>query len=150
MTSARSLRDALRRLLVASRALDPNERPCGTPMSLPHAHALLTLLSSAGPLSIAELASSLHIDRTNVSRLCARMEALGEVERRPDPNDRRSVRVRLSPSGHLLATHIDTRSAAHFSNILDAMGPDSAGVLDALIHLTDALQHVESSPETTQ
>jgi len=147
MTASRALRDALRKLLVASRALDPGQRPCGAPMSLPHAHALLSLLRSPEPLSVTELARSLHIDRSNVSRLCARMEQLGEVQRSADPTDRRSTRVQLTDSGHQLATQVDARSAQHFAHILGELGESSDTVLDALNQLTDALNRVEAPPQ---
>ena len=83
--AARALRDALRRLMVEHGALDDSCRPCGAALSLPHAHALLELLVAPGPVTVSQLAQRLRIDRTNVSRLCARMEALGSSSARPTP-----------------------------------------------------------------
>lgn len=139
MNDPRELRDALRLLLVAHGALDDRQRPCGTPLSVPHAHALLTLLQANEPVAIASLASTVAIDRTNVSRLCARMEALGEVQRSPNPLDGRSTLVQLTERGRALALQVDRASAAHFARVVDALGPGTTDVLGALHALTAAL-----------
>lgn len=51
--------------------------------SIPHAYALLELLHHGEPMTVSELAAHLAIDRTNVSRLCARMEEAGQLAREP-------------------------------------------------------------------
>jgi DNA-binding MarR family transcriptional regulator len=145
MSDARRLRDALRRVLAAHHTSDGERRPCGTPLPLPHAHALLCLREADVPLRVSALAAQLSIDRTNVSRLCARMEALGEVERRLAIDDRRARVVALTSHGRALADHVDASSARHFAQVAAALGPDTAGVVDALAALADAL--AASPPE---
>ena len=135
----------MRRLLVAHRALDGERRPCGAPMSAAHAHALLTLREATAPMSISALARTVNIDRTNVSRLCARMEELGEVERSAHPSDGRSRLIVLTTRGQKLAAHVDTTSAQHFEAVVEALGEHTPGVLDALTRLADALQRIEST-----
>lgn len=123
----RALRDAVRQLIVAHGTLDAAKRPCGTPLPVPHAWALLELLAH-GPLTVGSLAARLNIDRTNVSRLCARMVQRGEVVRAPHPHDRRARLIELT----------DADSAAHFQEISARLAdPDAIRV--ALLTLIDAL-----------
>lgn len=62
-----------------------------------------------------------------------RVEALGLVQRRPDPADRRGVLVRLTPAGRALA---DKAIALHFraaAELLGALTPREAEQLDRLL-----------------
>lgn len=62
-----------------------------------------------------------------------RVEALGLVQRRPDPADRRGVLVRLTPAGRALA---DKAIALHFraaAELLGALTPGEAAQLDRLL-----------------
>lgn len=141
---ARELREAVRDLVVAHGTLEEARRPCGTPLSMPHAYALLELLHHQ-PLTVTELASRLSIDRTNVSRLCVRMENGGEAVREPDPRDGRVRLVTLTRTGEELATEVDRQSAQHFANLLKHLGEDADPVLDGLRRLRDAMANNEES-----
>ncbi len=140
-TNARALRDALRALVLAHGALDDARRPCGTPLPMPHAWALLEL-NHAGAMTVTELASRLNIDRTNVSRLCARMESSGELTRETHPGDARARVLTLTEAGARLATSVDEASCAHFGDVMERLG-DAPGALRALTDLTHALAHRE-------
>lgn len=140
---ARSLREATRELLLAYGALDEARRPCGTPLSTPHAYALIELLHQ-GPMSVAALASRLNIDRTNVSRLCMRMEREGELRREADPQDRRVRRLRLTERGELAARKVDAQSAAHFERVMGSLEQDSAEIIGALRTLAAAMRRQEA------
>ena len=130
------LRDALHAIIVAHGALETARRPCGAAVSMPHAHALLALAS--GPLSVSALTERLGIDQSNVSRLCARMVALGELERTVDPRDRRARRLVLTAKGQQVAAGIDASSAAHFDAVLGSLSAPQI-TLDALAELARAL-----------
>jgi DNA-binding MarR family transcriptional regulator len=142
----RALRDALRRLVVAHGTLDDARRPCGTPLPMPHAWALLELSRRA--MTVTELASRLNIDRTNVSRLCAKMESAGELARRPHPEDGRARLVELTPAGARLAAQVDTASAEHFDAVVARLGADASDTLGALEALTRALTPPADEEET--
>ena len=135
---ARALRDALRRLLVAHGALNEARRPCGTPLTTSHAWALLEL-RDAGPMTTTALAERLSIDRTNVSRLCARLESDGEVERIPHPHDGRARLVKLTDEGERLAATVDQTSTDHFALVLGRLDADMTGALELLDALTRAM-----------
>lgn len=143
---ARALRDAVRGLILAHGALDEVRRPCGTALSTPHAWALLEL-SEQGEMTVSELAGRLNIDRTNVSRLCQRMVAQGELERSTHPEDKRVRVISLTDKGQALAESVDDASTAHFSSILSNIEASSPSVLEALRVLTEALEDAARSAE---
>jgi putative acetyltransferase len=110
---------------------------------MPHAWTLLELKN--GPLTVNHLAERLNIDRTNVSRLCIKMEDLGEIRRIPNPEDGRSKVLELTEKGSRLANQVDRSSAEHFSRVLEAL-PNPNTVLHALDQLIAAFQ-AEASEE---
>ena len=89
--------------------------------------------------TIAALSERLSIDRTNVSRLCARMESKGELLREPHPADGRAVQLRLTAHGKDVARMVDAASAAHFEAIFDQLGVNGEQVIEALGRLVKAL-----------
>lgn len=145
-TNARRLRDAVRHLVVAHGVLEEARRPCGTPLSVPHAYALLELLHHGEPMTVSELATKLAIDRTNVSRLCARMEEAGDLERAAHPDDGRARALRLTAKGRKVARSVDGQSAVHFGRLAKRLGGDVGDVVSALNRLSDAM----ASPEEDQ
>src|SRR4051812_48217696 len=60
--------------------LAANETPCGKPLATSHAHALMFLFECAREDRLPtqqELGRALGIDKSNVARLCRRMENAG-------------------------------------------------------------------------
>jgi DNA-binding MarR family transcriptional regulator len=53
-------------------------------------------------LTQRELSDILVVDRSNVTGLIDRMEAMGWVQRQPSPGDRRAYRIRLTTAGRKL------------------------------------------------
>ncbi len=139
-SNGRSLRDAFRRLVAAQALLDDVRRPCGAPLSATHAFALLTLREATSPLSVGELADQLSIDRSNVSRLCVKLERLNHVSRKQHPDDGRARAVQLTPEGRKLAEFVDRSSERHFAEVAEALGSDVGMVVTALGHLESAIR----------
>lgn len=129
---ARNLRDAVRTLVVAHGVLNEQRRPCGTPLSLPHAYALLELLDRPNGMTVGEIAARLSIDRSNVSRLCSKLERVGDVVGTPDPEDGRAKRLVLTPKGKRLARDVDARSAEHFVALARSLGRRAKSVIQNL------------------
>jgi DNA-binding MarR family transcriptional regulator len=90
-------------------------------------------------MTVGELASRLAIDRTNVSRLCARMEGAGELTRRPLPSDGRAVILELSELGEQEAASVDQSSAAHFGRLVRLLGAQAASVIASLELLAEVM-----------
>ncbi len=68
-------------------------------------------LDTRGGLSQQELAATLQLDKSTVSRLVAGLESRGLLVRARDPDNRRIVRLSLTPAGHRL--HVDLADAMH-------------------------------------
>jgi DNA-binding MarR family transcriptional regulator len=145
--TARRLRDAVRHLVVAHGALEEARRPCGAELSIPHAYALLELLRHGEPMTVSELAANLAIDRTNVSRLCGRMEEAGHLVREPHPEDGRARSLRLTARGKKLARAVDDQSAGHFDRLAKRLGPSVGVVVTALDRLSQAMALAEEDDE---
>lgn len=63
---------------------------------------LHVLQDSTHELTQRELSDILVVDRSNVTGLIDRMEAMGWVQRQPSPGDRRAYRIRLTTAGRKL------------------------------------------------
>ena len=130
-----------------------NHTPCGQPVSLSHAHALMLLLEHErgrlGGLRQSELGQALGIDKSNVTRLCARMETMGHVEQRRAPHDGRSRVVSLKPAGMRLARSVERSSRKRFRQLLQDIPPAHRNVvLDGLTALDAALEPPASRSPT--
>lgn len=145
--TARRLRDAVRHLVVAHGALEEARRPCGTELPIPHAYALLELLHHDEPMTVSELAAKLAIDRTNVSRLCVRMEEAGELARELHPEDGRARALRLTARGKKLARAVNEQSASHFERLAKQLGGSVGEVVAALDRLSKAMALTEEDAE---
>jgi DNA-binding MarR family transcriptional regulator len=64
---------------------------------------LLRVRRSSGPVSPSSLIAALGTDTAGMTRLLDRLESKGLIERHPNPDDRRSVLVALTPEGSQLA-----------------------------------------------
>jgi DNA-binding MarR family transcriptional regulator len=60
---------------------------------------VLACLASRGPIRMNELADDLLVSRGGATRIVARMEDAGLVERETPPSDRRATYARLTPAG---------------------------------------------------
>ena len=67
------------------------------------AYFVLNTLARTGPLTVARLAEHIGIDRSGTSRYADRLQQAGLLERQPDPADRRTSLIRLTPEGAQVA-----------------------------------------------
>ena len=143
------LRRLMQRLFRRFGTLSVAATPCGKPLSMAHAHALMVLLAR-GELSQQELGVELCIDKSNVARLCARMVDAGHAHQRQCDSDGRSRRVSLTALGERLARDVDASSAARFGALLAGVPPagheDVLEALGALVNALDLLPPAERNP----
>jgi DNA-binding MarR family transcriptional regulator len=99
-------------------------------------YPLLTTLARLGPLSAARLAEEVGIDRSGASRYADRLQAAGLLDRGPDPRDRRSVLLQLTPSGTAAARHLREVLARHLQQLIRSW---PTGQAQALIEGIDLL-----------
>jgi DNA-binding MarR family transcriptional regulator len=108
--------------------------------------AIYSVLSAASTITPTELARWMAAPPSTVSSYVKRFEARGHVEREPNPSDRRSYRIRLTPKGR--RAH---RAAAELfiplrTRVEAALGPQAGDVREALLTLRAAVDEVRRSP----
>ena len=72
-----------------------------------HFNLLITLARSEGHMTQNELSQKLLVDKSNVTGLLDKLEALGQIQRNKVPDDRRSYHVTLTNSGRELVEGLD-------------------------------------------
>ena len=121
----------------------PDRTPCGQPVSVSEAHALMEL-ARAQPVTQNELAARLRLEKSTLSRLAGQLEARGWIERARDPGDGRALRVRLTEGGEHAARRIGEARREKFATVLAQIPRDERdAVLRALDVLTEAMRAAE-------
>ncbi len=139
--AAEELRLLVQRFVRSFGLLVTRQTPCGHPVSPSYAHALMVLLEREGALTTqTDLAVALGIDKSNVARLCARLEAEGHAEQTPLPEDARSRQLELSARGRRLAEQLKASSLQRFQRVLRAVpAAKRTQLLESLVLLNDAV-----------
>jgi DNA-binding MarR family transcriptional regulator len=115
-------------------------------LSMARYDVLMQLDTRGGRLRLSELATTIVLSPSGLSKLLDRMEAAGLVRREPDPRDARSTFARITPRGRSLVRAareqhhawlqqafgdlLDDRDIADLNRILqrlDPRGPTSSG-----------------------
>ena len=76
--------------------LDDSRTPCGKPLPVSHAHALAVLFERSQRSERTfhkDLTLVLGLDKSNVARLCARMEEPGHVTQQRSAEDGRELKA---------------------------------------------------------
>lgn len=120
--------------------------PCGQPLSVSEAHALLALRQQPG-VRQGDLAAALELEKSTVSRLVKHLLDRGWVARDPDERDARAVTLHLTPAGAQLAQRVAAARRHKFERLLDAL-PEAQrpAVLAALHTLVEALHADQPQP----
>jgi DNA-binding MarR family transcriptional regulator len=143
------LRQATQRFFRAFGVLSSGSTPCGKPIAMAEAHALMLLLQR-GEMSQQDLVQELRIDKSNVARLCAKLVEEGRATQRADTEDKRSRLVALTANGLKLAKEVDLSSRRRFAEVLSALPRGGAGVVvGALRDLTAAIEVTRAAEEIT-
>ncbi len=137
--------EAVARLRVAltriARVLDRQSR--GHELTRTQASVLATA-ARRGPVRITELAEIEGVNPTMLSRIVAKLEEAGLLQRRADPDDRRAALVKATAEGRalhhrlreertrLLAEHLTELSDGHAAALLAAL-PAIEALADALV-----------------
>ncbi|GAA4227073.1 MarR family winged helix-turn-helix transcriptional regulator [Actinomadura meridiana] len=95
---------------------------------------LLRVLAEEGPMRPGEMAARLAVEAPHVTRQLQRLEAAGYVERVPDPDDRRCLRVTLSRAGADAVESIRASGRRWISDALADWSPDDRERLAGLVH----------------
>jgi DNA-binding MarR family transcriptional regulator len=106
-------------------------------------YRFLIVLASRGPQRLADLATALAVDRSTATRMCDRLVRKHLVTRRRAQDDRRTVRVSLTPAGAELVAEVSRRRRAEIATIVERMpAADRDAVVVALRAFADAAGEV--------
>jgi DNA-binding MarR family transcriptional regulator len=118
-----------RRERTTSHALAKNVHP----EMEPAAYGILTLLQREGSLRATDIAQSIGVGKPSVSRQLAGLERLGLVSRQLDPDDARSQRVVLTPSGEQQLAVAQAGRRVAFTALMRSWRPEDVESLGSLI-----------------
>jgi DNA-binding MarR family transcriptional regulator len=96
----------------------------------PSQSAALTTIAAHGPLTPSELAQRERIQRPTATRVLARLEEAGLLERAGDPDDRRSTLISATRSGRDLLQAQRERKDAFLARRLDRLPAGDLAVLE--------------------
>jgi len=99
---------------------------------------VLAALADQGEVRAADVKDRTTLDKMQVSRALARLEAAGLVARAADPDDGRAWRVRLLPAGTALYRKIVPMVQAREDYLLSDLTPQELEVLAGAIDKVEA------------
>jgi|tagenome__1003787_1003787.scaffolds.fasta_scaffold19227758_1 DNA-binding MarR family transcriptional regulator len=106
----------------------------------------LTVLRELGPASLVQLAEGVGVTASTTSRLVDRLVAGGFAERRPSPESRRQIELRLTPEGEATLDRYDELRLGVLRAALERVPDDHReAVADALAEFAEAARAL---PET--
>ena len=105
----------------------------------PSQAAALTTIERHGPLTPSELAERERVQRPTVTRVLARLEEAGLVDRAADPQDRRSSLVSISEDGRALLESARARKDAFLARRIDALEPADREALERAAALLERM-----------
>ena len=108
----------------------------------------LTVVAKRGEVTLGELAAVERIAPPSMTRIAARLEEQGFVERHVDPADRRVARLAPSAAGLELLDAIRTRRDAYLASRLQEFTDEERGVLEAAVPLLERLASGDESTPT--
>ena len=101
--------------------------------------AALASLARRGPLTLGELAAGEGVQSPTMTRIVAKLEELGLVDKTEDPSDRRATRLAVTGEGSRLLEDVRTRESAFLALRLADMGVDERRQLARALPLLERL-----------
>lgn len=102
----------------------------------PQLDIMVNLMRSEG-ISQQELARKLLVGRSNMTMLLPQMERRGLIERKPDPEDRRVLRLYLTDSGKALAERAIAIQTDLVDEIMSVSSAEECAIIgDAMRRMT--------------
>jgi DNA-binding MarR family transcriptional regulator len=108
---------------------------------------VLGLLRDHGPLSPSALGDKLIVTRATVTGVVDSLERRGYVERTPNPEDRRSLLIRLAPSGEKVLAEVRRIVHDHERDWMRGFDDEELSALIAALH---RIQSTLSEADTTR
>jgi DNA-binding MarR family transcriptional regulator len=129
---------AVRLRLAITRTSRRLRQEAGTGLS-PTLTAALASIDNHGPLTPSELATRERVQRPTATRLIARLEELGVLQRAADPTDRRSSLLSVTPEGHALMEEMRGRKTAYLAHRIEKLDAEERATLDRAAAILERL-----------
>jgi len=100
-------------------------------------------IEKRGPLTLGALAGIEQVRPPSITRIVANLEEAGLVARRPDPGDRRIVRVEATPAGRELLRRGRIRKDVYLAARLAALTPEETDLLRQAASVLERLLEVD-------
>lgn len=111
----------------------------------PAAYGLLVRLEDAGPQRATDLAAYFGVGKATISRQLRALDALGLIDRTPDPADGRATLLQLTAEGRERFAAVRKARRAEYQRRLAQWDQDEIAELARLLHHFNAL--AENQPE---
>lgn len=108
-------------------------------------YALYSMLAASTALSPTELARWMAAPPTTVSSYIKRLETRGHIERVPNPEDKRSYRIRLTAEGNAVHASAIKLFAPLHAQVQAALGPAEPDVRNTLLALRAVLDNLRAT-----
>jgi DNA-binding MarR family transcriptional regulator len=133
---------AVRLRLAVARTARRLRQEAGEDLS-PSQTAALSTIERHGPLTPSELAEREQVKRPTATRVIARLEELGLVDRARDPHDGRSSLVALSETGREVLARVRARKDVYLARRLRELDAEERATLDRAAAILERLLEVE-------
>jgi len=148
--NAETLRGLIRALVRRFGLLDQSHTPCGLPMTVSDAHALVEILGNPR-IEPLELSRRLGLSKSAVSRLLARLKKRGQLRQERNSDDGRYSNLILTEKGNRIARMIDRESLLLFEAIFAGIDEREAKQLvNSLPHLIRAIPEPHRNPDAAR
>lgn len=114
----------------------PNSRTqdCLADLSIPPSHAkVIFYLAEFNSSPISQIADNLNISKSNMTPIIDNLISYGLVNRYPDPNDRRILRVELTPKTYELLDAFKVAICKSFVEKISSLSDEEVVTLDTSI-----------------
>jgi DNA-binding MarR family transcriptional regulator len=110
----------------------------------------LVVLASRGPQNLAGLAEAVGVTPATATRMCDRLVRKDLIRRRTERDDRRQLRVALTPRGRSLVEAVTVRRRQEIARIMSEIPVEQQAILvQALGRLASAAGEVPEQDWTT-
>lgn len=135
----KQLRELIRVLERKLGILEDSEMSC-CGLTLAQCHALVEI-GRAKRISLIDLANTIGLDTSTMSRTVNNLVTKKMAKRELDPSDRRYITIQLTAAGNLSFHEIETSMEAYFQKIYEAIAEkDRQNVIDSLSVLLAAME----------
>ncbi len=119
--------------------------PMHTRVTLPQLRVLH--LAQVQEPTLSDVASALRVTRPTATRLVDSLVERGWLERMPDPNDRRRIRLKTTAAGLAVQREIEAALYQYLSSRLASLDVDALALLEKCLDLVTHIWEVTSDTQ---